>query len=263
MDEQKYDKKKLTWLRLALIVLGAALGFTALWQYFISFPDAVRRELEIAITVVSSLATAAILGLSAKPCYNLFGGVAERIYSAACALGARGIAATVLGFAAAGLAVFAFDTVIRTVMDIWAVRLLADVLMFMGIACVCCICFTKWLNSDSDSEPAVVCKVGYLLSADCFTDERVTTVADVIIGAKVLDGAYKALLLSGGDGKAAARLDTLVAEGKVRIVKCNKDFSDDAEYSDMERKFADNKRLKLIARRDDADVNLDVFAKRN
>lgn len=262
MVEQKYDKKKLTILRLALIALGAALGFTALWQYFTFYPDVVRPEFKIAITVVSSAATAAILWLSAKAFYNLFGGMTSRIYAATAALGVRGVIAATLGFFAAGVIVYVFDIVICTLQDIWAVRLLTDVLVFMVFAAVCCVGFTKWLDASEQSESAEAKKRGYFLSADCFMSERVMTAADVVIGAKTLDGAYKALLLSDDDGKAeaAARLDALVSSGKVKVIKCNKEFSTAAQYAEIERAFAENKRLKLISQNDGADIMLEKFS---
>ena len=73
--KREYDKKKLIILRAVLIVIGGAVGATAVWQYFVYFPDVMRSEFKAVFTVVSGVVLAAILGLSAKPFYRLGSGI--------------------------------------------------------------------------------------------------------------------------------------------------------------------------------------------
>ncbi len=261
MDEQKYNKKKLSVLRIVLIVLGAAIGFSALWQYFSVFPDLVNPAYKIAISVVSSAAAATLLGLSAKPCYNLFGGVIDRIYAAVGSLGVRGAIVGVIGLVAAGIAAFTVDIIIRNVQNIWAVRLISDALVFMVFGAICCIGFTKWLDASETDSGVAPKNNGYLMSYDCFKSKRALIAARVVIGAKVLDGAYKALLMSDGDNaEAAARLNDINACGTAKIVKCGKEFSSLDEFERIEREFAERKRLRLISSAVDADVPLGAFS---
>ena len=105
-EQQHYDRKKLIILRAALIAIGAALGGTALWQYFVYYPDVIKREFRIVITVVSSAVLALILGLSAKPFYRLGASVADGVRALLSKLGAKGVAAVVLGLIAAGAAAY-------------------------------------------------------------------------------------------------------------------------------------------------------------
>ncbi|MCH5164825.1 MAG: hypothetical protein J1G01_00290 [Clostridiales bacterium] len=240
-----YDRKKLFILCAVLAVIGGAVAALSLWQYFVYFPNAARREFKIGITVVSSVVCAAIFGLSAKPLYRLGEGIAKSTGALASRMGAKGIAAIVLGLLAAGAFAYLCDVVVRSVLDIWAVRLLSDILVFIVLAALLCYGFTKWLSAPVDKFERAPSEVGYLLAFSCFTDDRVITAADTLIGAKVLDGAYKALCLY-GDAHAVKRLDALVKSGAVRLVPCNNDFSSKDEYSQFERQFAERKRLKII-----------------
>ena len=243
--QYEYDRKKLIILRAALIVIGGAVGATAVWQYFAAFPDLMRHEFQIVIIVVTAVVTAAILGLSAKPFYRLGVSIADITVAAATKLSGRGIAAVVLGLIAAGALVFLFDVMI-SVIGIWAVRLLLDILVYIAFAALGCYGFTKWLSASDGEDAPPPADNGYLLALDCFSDERVYSAAKVLINVKVCESAYKALCLFGGDSDAANRLDTLVKNGSVGLVKCNKDFTDKAEYAEIEKKIARGKRLRLV-----------------
>lgn len=262
-EELKYDRKKLIILRAVLIAVGAGLGGLALWQYFVYFPDVVRREYSIVITVVSALFTALMFGLSAKAIYRLGATIAGYAVSANERLGARGIVATVCGLAAAGCVVVLFDVAIRTVWNIWAVRLLVDVLVYMVCAAFGCYGFIKWANAPKDDENVVVASPklsGYLIGWECFGDDRVFTAADTLIGAKVCDGAYKALGMWSDDKTAIRRLDELVMSGKVGVLRCNKTFADKAEYTELEKTLAASKRLKFVCGGEtEGGVNIAMF----
>ena len=266
MTEINYDKIKLIILRAALVLVGAGIGFLALWQYFIVYPDVIRREFQIVISVVSSALIALIFGLSAKAVYRLICSIGAATVRLKDSVGARGIVAAVLGLIAAGVPVVVFDVVIRRFVDIWAVRLLTDVLMYILSAVGCCAGFTKWLNitgaekADGAEKPLKpLPAVGYLLSAECFTDERVITAVNTLINVKVCDGAYKALCLYNEGGSDAARLmDALIKCGKVSVTP-GKAFDSAEGYELMERQLASNKRLKHISLKGE-DLSLSAFA---
>lgn len=262
---KEYDKKKLIILRAALIVIGGAVGALALWQYFVYFPDAVSREYQIVITVVSATVFAALLGLSAKAFYRLGASIAESASSFGRRVGARGIAAVVLGFIASGAFAVAVDAVVCKLQDIWAVRLLIDVLAYMVMAAALGYAFSRWLDASYDEgEKQPPQCVGYLISAQCFTDGRALVAVKTLINVKVCDGAFKALCLYGGEeGLPAAKLlDTLITDGSVTAVRSGDGFSDMNEYLETERATARAKRLKLICPTGDGEncLGLDVFA---
>lgn len=258
MTVNNYDKRKLILLRFALIVIGAGLGFLALWQYFLYFPDIVRREYQIVITVVSSALIALLLGLSAKPFYRLIASIMFGIRSAGSKIGKRGIAALAVGFVVAGAVVVAFDMGIRLVLDIWAVRLLTDVLAYILSAALCCYGFTKLFTMQRTERPAPP-TVGYLICAECLFDERAVTAAYALMNVKVCDAAYKALCLIGGDSAAAVqRLDALTASGAVGVVHCDKEFATAAEYAEAEAELAAAKRLRIVGVA--TELSLDMFA---
>lgn len=258
-EQQHYDRKKLIILRAALIAIGAALGGTALWQYFAYYPDVVKREFRIVITVVSSAVLALILGLSAKPFYRLGASVADSVRALLSELGAKGVAAVVLGLIAAGAAAYLTDVIIRDFLDIWAVRLLADVLVYLLFAALGCYGFTRWLVAEEDEAVPPPPDAGYLLAADCFGDDRVLTAADALINVKVREGAYKATCLF-GDSDAVKRLDSVVRSGSAKVLRFGKDFADRAEFVALEKRLAQSKRLKYVSTESDADVKLDAFA---
>lgn len=272
MTENNYDKIKLIILRAALVLIGASMGFLALWQYFIFYPNVVRREFQIVISVVSSALIALIFGLSAKAVYRLIGSIVAATLRLKESVGARGIVAAVLGLVAAGVPVMVFDVIIRRYVDIWAVRLLTDILMYILSAAGCCVGFTKWLNmggSDkaekaknadgAEKEYRPFSPVGYLLAAECFADERVITAVNTLINVKVCDGAYKALCLYHEGGSDAARLmDALIKDGKLSVIS-GKDFDSAEGYDQMEKQLAYGKRLRRIART--GDMSLALFAK--
>ncbi|MDE6029239.1 MAG: hypothetical protein K2F90_02825 [Clostridiales bacterium] len=251
MTKNGYDKVKLIILRAALILIGAGLGYLALWQYFAVYPNVVRREFQIVITVVSSALVALTFGLSAKALYSLISSIAVAVGGLRDRVGVRGIAAVMFGLVLAAGLVIGFDFLIRLVVDIWAVRLLADVLAFILFAAALCVGFTKWLTAPKGEkrQKADAPAVGYLIAAECFADERVLTAAHTLINVKVLDGAYKALCLYGGeDGYRGARvMDTLVKSGAVTVLNVNKQFDDGKAYAQLEKQIASAKRLKLVS----------------
>lgn len=251
MTNNSYDKVKLIILRAALVLIGAGLGFLALWQYFLFYPHVVKREYQIVITVVSAALVALMFGLSAKAVYRLISSVAIAVGGLKDRMGKRGIIAIALGFVVAGGIVVGFDFSIKLVVDIWAVRLLADILVFIIFAAGCCVGFTKWMTSPKSGKPQKTDApaVGYLVAAECFSDERVLTAVHTLINVKVIDGAYKALCLYGGDdGADAARLmDVLVKNGAVTVLNTGKQFDDGKAYEQLERQIAASKRLKRIS----------------
>lgn len=257
-DQQHYDRKKLIILRAALIAIGAALGGTALWQYFVYYPAAVKREFQIVIIVVSAVVLALILGLSAKPFYRLGASIGESLRSLLVKLGAKGVAAVVLGFIAAGAAAYLTDVMIRDFLDIWAVRLLADVLVYILFAALGCYGFTRWLLAPADECEPLPPDEGYLLAADCFADDRVLTAASVLINVKVCESAYKAACLY-CDAEAVKRLDAVVRNGSATVLRCGKDFTDKEQFVAIEKRLAETKRLKYVSPSSDAAVRLDAF----
>lgn len=264
-EKHQYDKKKLIILRAALIAIGAAVGATAVWQYFVYFPDVVRTEFEPVIIAVSGAMLALILALSAKPFYRLGAGVAQSVAGVVARLGAQGVASVALGLVAAGIFVLIVDVIVGTYQNIWAVRLLADVLVYVVFAALCCYGFAKWLTVENDDEEdQASVKRGYLLAADCLADDRALSAAYALQDVKVCDGAYKALCLFGGDAAAVKRLDALVRNGVAELVRCKTAFGTHDEYVELERALADKKRLRHVAPSDDTvspdGISLDFFA---
>lgn len=266
MTNNSYDKVKLIILRAALVLLGAGLGFLALWQYFMFYPHVVKREYQIVITVVSTALVALMFGLSAKAVYRLISSVATAVGGLKDRVGARGIIAVLLGFIVAGGIVVGFDFLIKLAVDIWAVRLLADILAFILFAAVLCVGFTKWMTAPKGEKPpkADAPAVGYLVAAECFADERVFTAVHTLINVKVLDGAYKALCLYGGEnGAAAARvMDKLIKSGAISVINVNKPFDDGKAYGELEKQVAASKRLKRISvDGDEKELALGLFSR--
>lgn len=259
--KREYDKVKLIILRAALIVIGAGVGATAVWQYFTYYPELVRGEIQVVIIVVSAAVLALILALSAKPFYRCGASIAAWFRGATAKLGGMGVAAIAIGLVAAGIAVLLVDVIMAKYAGIWAVRLLADVLVYIVFAALCCYGFTRWLAVPEEGVEDIDVKRGYMLAAECLTDERALTAVDTLIGVKVSDGAYKALCLFGGDADAIRRLDALVSCGAVELIKCKVQFGERDEYREYERQTAAKKRLKYVAPTDVlCDVTLSAFA---
>lgn len=262
----KYDKRKLIILRAVLIIIGGAVGYLAVWQYFEFFPDVVKREYMIVITVVTSFLAATLLGLSAKPFYRLGASIAASVGAVNDRVGIRGIVATALALIASGAVVTVFDVIIRNAQNIWAVRLLLDVLVYIVCASLCCYIFTKWLNTpETEETEKALPRVGYLLTAECFTDVRVNVAARTLINVKVCDGAYKALcLFESADNaqRAIKTLDELISCGAAEPIRSGNEFSDRVEYAELERSVAAAKRLILVSVKptESSDLSLDVFS---
>lgn len=248
-----YDKKKLIIIRAVLIAIGAVVGSTAMWQYFVYYPDVVRRELSIVVIVVSGAVFALLLGLSAKPIYRLGAAIVSAFSGVRYSLGARGIVAVISGLVSAGLVGFLFDVIIRRYLDIIAVRALADALVVVMFASLCCYGFIKWLTADEEvSSGATVgmpCR-GYLLTASCFFDDRVFAAADFLCAVKITTATFKAVWKFGDDG-ALFRLKAVSESGEVETVKSATDFDDADEYTAVERKTADDKLLVPIQAKSD------------
>ncbi len=246
VETSKYDKKKLIILRAVLIAVGAAVGGTAVWQYFVYYPDVMKRELQIVIIVVSAVVLATILGLSAKPFYRLGASIGAQFESLVSSLGARGVVAVVSGFVAACMIGFLFDVIIRDYLQLIAVRVLADVLVVIVFAAICCFGFTKWIAAGEETEEPIFEHngkiVGYLLGASCFSDDRVFTAVKVLYNVKASEATFRALWQK-GDADALERFRLLTMSGAVDTVKCAKEFITAEEYAAVEADIAAEKRL--------------------
>ncbi len=241
-----YDKRKLIILRAALIIVGAVIAGTAIWQYFVYYPDILRREYRIVVTVVSSAVGAAILGLSAKPFYRLGAGIASQFKGLIARVGAKGVAGVCAGLFTGGMLGYLFDVIIRRGIEIIAVRVLLDMLVAAVLAALCCYGFTVWLTRDGAQDEEIGSageKRGYLLTASCFFDDRAYTAAKVLMNVKVSDGALRALWKYGDDYAALNRLKVIIDGGKVTCVKCPDEALDTSEgYIEYEKKLAESHR---------------------
>lgn len=242
-----YDKKKLIILRAALIIVGAVVAGTAVWQYFNYYPDIMRREIEIVVIVVSSAVGAVIMGLSAKPFYRLGVGIATQFQGVIARVGVKGVAAVIAGLVAGGMLGYLFDVIVRHGIEIVAVRVLLDILVAAALAALCCYGFTVWLVSDGRQEQSAPAPRGYLLTASCFFDDGVYAAASALINATVSDGAVKALWKFGENGDALERLKKVMESGLVSTVSCPDDAFDTLEkYLAHEAETAKQKRLKTV-----------------
>jgi len=263
-----YDKKKLIILRAVLIVFGACVGCCAMWQYFECYPGIMRDEFEIPVIAVTGTAFAAILGLSAKPFYRLGASIAYQFIGLTSRLGGAGAAAVISGLATAGMFGYLFDFAIRGVIGILAVRVLLDGLVIAALAALCCYGFIKWMASaDGENEDGAssLPRVGYLLTASCFSDDRVISAVDVLIGAKISSSVFKAVWQYGDDA-AAERLKTVAERADVKIVKCGRSFETPEEYVSLETETAAMRRLIPVSLKSDVYpelaecISLSVFA---
>lgn len=257
-----YDKKKLIIIRAALIAVGAVLAGIGVWQYFTYYPDVLKKELQIVAIIISSAVVATLLGLSAKPFYRLIAGIVEQFRAVVAQVGGKGIIAVMAGLFAGGMIGFLFDVIVRNGIQIIAVRVLADLLVAVIAAGLCGYGFTQWV-SDAPKEQSHSPR-GYLLTASCFFDDRVFTVAHTLINAKVSDGAVKALWKFSG-GEALDRLKKVTESGKVSVIKCPDDAFDSLEkYVEYEIDTAKKYRLMTVASNNafgsGGDVLLDAFA---
>lgn len=246
-EQKMYDKKKLIILRAALIVIGAVVVGTAVWQYFTYYPDIMRREIEIVVIVVSSAVGAALMGLSAKPFYRLGVGIATQFQGVIARVGVKGVAAVIAGLVTGGMLGYLFDVIIRHGIEIVAVRVLLDILVAAALAALCCYGFTLWLAADGRQEPSAPSPRGYMLTASCFFDDGVYAAASALINATVSDGAVKALWKFGENGDALERLKKVMESGLVGTVSCPDDAFDTLEkYIAHETETAKQKRLKTV-----------------
>lgn len=244
-----YDKKKLIILRAALIVVGGVIGGTAMWQYFEYYPDVMRREFAVVVIVVSAVVLAAILGLSAKPFYRLFSSVAFTFKSLVKELGAKGVTAVVAGVVTAGMLGFLFDFLVRDVIEIIAVRIIADLIVSVILASVISYGFVKWLAYDDPEERAETRRdahKGYLLTASCFFDDRVFSAVDVLINVKVSESTFRALWKF-GSGKELDRLKLVTDSGAADIVGGETRFDTADEYVQAEVDLAASRKLVAVA----------------
>lgn len=236
-----------------------------MWQYFVFYPDTMRREFQIVIIVFSAIALAAVMGLSAKPFYKLGASVDEQFTRLASDLGAKGVVAVVSGLVTGGMLTFLFDFLIRGGVTIIAVRVLLDVLVFSALAALFGAAFVKWIARDDGEEKIEADSRGYLLTASAFFDERVFVAASTLINVKVSSAAFKALWKY-GDPAALERLKLIVDCGSIGIVKQSEDFDSADDYAKRESELASGRRLVPVFFACDAftapvgGTALDVFA---
>lgn len=247
-EKNMYDKKKLIILRIILVAVGGIIAGTALWQFFVYYPNAMRREFKISVAVVSAVVLAAIFGLSSKPVYRVGARLSGEIVKIGDGLGAKGTVAVVAGLLTAGMVGYLFDVIIREALTVWATRILSDVLVAMIFAALCCWAFTKWIAAPDEFEAArkpMPC-VGYLLSASCFFDERVFAAADLLCNVKVSDSVLKALWKFDCGAEALERLKILMDSGAVGEIRCGEDFDTVEDYARAEAALASARRLKIV-----------------
>ncbi len=243
-----YDRKTLVILRAALIAIGAAVGGTALWQYFVYYPNVLSKEFQIVIIVVSAAVAAALLGLSAKPFYRLGSSLREKYRQIFSGLGARGIIAVSLGCIAAIALTVAINIGLMRIVEILAVRILADILICIAFAFLLCYVFSRLLSPKKTEEKIKAPERGYLITAPCFYDDRVYSAVDFLSGVCVSDSSAKALFMIGEpSAEAIDRYRKIMASGKVKIIRDDAAFETAESYMRAECSLADEKRLKIIS----------------
>ncbi len=237
-NTEKYDGKRLIILRAALIAIGAVIGGVCVWQYFVAYPDIMRKEFRIVIIVVSAAVIAAILGLSAKPMYRLIASVIAVFGRISGSLGGKGIAAATAGFVAAGIVGYLFDMSVRYAISVIAVRVLADVLVSLLCVLALCYAFMRWLGAEAEDRTAV--------ESVPFSGYRVFVAADVLNNVKVSDSVFKALCVLGSDAAAADRLKVLLESGRIERIRNSAKFDTASQYAESEARLAISKRLRPV-----------------
>lgn len=241
-----YERKILIILRAALIVVGAAVVGTSVWQYFVYYPDVIKSELQIVVILVSAAVGAALLGLSAKPFYRLGASIGAQFSAIFIRLGAKGVAAIIGGLALGAGVGAAFYFSLKSVITILSVLVLSDILVTAAAAAIFCALFSYLATKKQSGEKKAIVYRGYFLCASCFFDDRVFVAAETLDKARVSDGAFKAILKY-GDAHALARLKAVSESDRAVFVRCDFEACDDPKsFCEYEREYAKRNRLKAV-----------------
>lgn len=245
MKRNDVDRRVLLITRVVLFIVGAVVGWLAMWQFLLAFPAAVRDGLKVVFEIIAAAVIAFALMLSARPIIYLGKLIAVGVARLAARLKPLEVVGLVLGIATGMMVAFLAYVLMSLFLPIIAVRVVLTVLVGFGACVGASVAFARGLTAPPEEEPVSGERYhGWILHASAFSSERLPRMLEWMDGPVYVLGRTIKTLIDGmeTDPDALARYKELSTQDAFRQLE-----SPETDETQAVTRLALTKRLRIVA----------------
>ena len=240
MKRNDVDRRVLLITRVVLFIVGAVVGWLAMWQFLLAFPAAVRDGLKVVFEIIAAAVIAFALMLSARPIIYL-----GKLIAVGVARRAARLKPLVLGIATGMMVAFLAYVLMSLFLPIIAVRVVLTVLVGFGACVGASVAFARGLTAPPEEEPVSGERYhGWILHASAFSSDRLPHMLEWMDGPVYVLGRTIKTLIDGmeTDPDALARYKELSTQDAFRQLE-----SPETDETQAVTRLALTKRLRIVA----------------
>lgn len=246
MQRKDIDRRVLIITRVICFVVGAVVGWTAMWQFLVAFPELVRPPLWIVFELIAALVIAAALTLSARPIIYLGKLIGQGVGKLAARLKPMEVVGIVLGLVAGLMVAFLAYVLMNLFIPIAAVRIVLTVIIAFAACIGASIAFARGLTEtavEEEEEPVELRYNGMIVHSSAFRSEHLGRILDWFDGPVYVLGRTVKTLIDGmeADAESLARYRDLAAQDVFRQVE-----TPEVDETQAVIRYAVSKRLKIV-----------------
>lgn len=246
MKRKDIDRRVVFIARVILFIVGAVVGWVAMWQFLLAYPQAVRDSLKIVFEIIAAAVVAFALLLSTRPILYLGKWIADGIKSLTARVKPLEAVGIVLGIAAGLMVAFLAYVLMNLFIPIVAVRIVLTVIIGF-VACVAAsYAFARGLTAPPEEEPIAHERFnGLIVHSSAFMSERLEHILEWLDAPVYVLGRTVKTLIDRMDVEpdALARYKELAGQEAFRTVE-----STETDETQAVVRYAVTKRLKIIAK---------------
>lgn len=258
--KKTYDARILAIARVILFMLGASVGWLAMWQLFLAYPSLVPDGWKIAFDAMAAVFSGGLLALSARPILNMLSYVGAALLRFVSRHRPIELVGVLLGVAVGLMIAFFVSALLQVFLPVKAARVVITVVVALFSVFVASLAFVRLLLSPPEKEEEAVHTVGYILHSSVFRSALVTPlVEDWLNGPVFVSGKTVSALIASveEDSDPLVRYRKLEANESVRRIDAANRLSETEEIARLARL----KRLKIIVGSEDGPIDFGTGVK--
>ena len=243
--KKSYDARILALARVLLFMLGASVGWLAMWQLFLAYPKLVPDGWKIAFDTMAAVFLGGLLALSARPILNVLTYVGAALLRFVSRHRPIELVGVLLGVAVGLMIAFFVSALLRTFLPVKAARVIITVVVALFSVFVASVAFVRLLLAPPEKAEEPAHTAGYILHSSAFRSALVTQlVEDWLNGPVYVSGKTVSALIASveEDSDPLVRYRKLEANDSVRRTDAANRLSETEEVARLARL----KRLKII-----------------
>lgn len=248
MKNKEIDKRIVFLVRVILFIVGAVVGWLAMWQFLTAYPAAVRDPLKIVFEIIAALVAAVALMLSARPIIRLGKLIADGVLKLAARMKPMELVGIVLGIAAGLMVAFLAYALMNLFIPIPALKVVLTVIVAFIACFIASVAFARGLSAPAAEEPAEKRFNGCIVHSSAFESEKLALALEWVDGPVIILGKTIRTLIDNMERNEAAliRYKELSADEAFRQAE-----GAGGDETEAVVRYALTRRLKIIAKRPD------------